>query len=204
MVGILGLVTPGRRHLGPRQRRGQGAFPRHRRAGQDVRAAPQARRRRRRHRVLPLRVQDVLLVRRRAALPRERQHPSGTTGPRHRRHPGRARARGDPRALRHQREDRPQGPAVRAAEVGHAPDGDGPRPRAGARSLEVDTAHAHLLNANTVPEDPAVSRLLARDHGRRQYVNSVIGTNVTPCRRPPRASRTPRRWTSSTSSRRRP
>jgi 2',3'-cyclic-nucleotide 2'-phosphodiesterase/3'-nucleotidase len=44
----------------------------------------------------------------------------------------------------------------------------------------VDTAHAHLLNANTVPEDRTVSRLLARDHGVvRKYVNSVIGTNVT-------------------------
>jgi 2',3'-cyclic-nucleotide 2'-phosphodiesterase / 3'-nucleotidase len=44
----------------------------------------------------------------------------------------------------------------------------------------VDTAHAHLLNANTVPEDKAVSALLAKDHGVvRQYVNSVIGTNVT-------------------------
>jgi 2',3'-cyclic-nucleotide 2'-phosphodiesterase / 3'-nucleotidase len=44
----------------------------------------------------------------------------------------------------------------------------------------VDAAHAHLLNANTVPQDKAVSALLARDHGVvRQYVNSVIGTNVT-------------------------
>jgi 2',3'-cyclic-nucleotide 2'-phosphodiesterase/3'-nucleotidase len=45
----------------------------------------------------------------------------------------------------------------------------------------VGAAHAHLLNANTVPEDPAVARLLARDHSVvRQYVNSVIGTNITP------------------------
>jgi 2',3'-cyclic-nucleotide 2'-phosphodiesterase / 3'-nucleotidase len=44
----------------------------------------------------------------------------------------------------------------------------------------VDTAHAHLLNANTVPEDRRVSALLAKDHTVvRQYVNSVIGANVT-------------------------
>ena len=78
MVGILGLVTPGVAIWDRDNVEGKVRFPRHRRAGQDVRAAPQARRRRRRHRLLPLRVQDVLLVRRRAALPRERQHPSGT------------------------------------------------------------------------------------------------------------------------------
>ena len=44
----------------------------------------------------------------------------------------------------------------------------------------VGAAHAHLLNANTVPEDRAVAQLLARDHSVvRQYVNSVIGSNVT-------------------------
>ena len=38
-------------------------------------------------------------------------------------------------------------------------------------------AHAHLLNANTVPEDPEVAELVREDHAVvRTYVNSVIGT----------------------------
>ncbi len=40
-------------------------------------------------------------------------------------------------------------------------------------------AHAHLLNANTVPEDPAVAELLREDHAVvRTYVNSVIGSST--------------------------
>ena len=38
-------------------------------------------------------------------------------------------------------------------------------------------AHAHVLNANTVPEDPEVTDLVRDDHAIvRTYVNSVIGT----------------------------
>ena len=66
----------------------------------------------------------------------------------------------------------------------------------------VDTAHAHLLNANTVPEDRAVARLLARDHRSCASTSTPSSAPTSrPCRRPPRASRTRQRWTSSTSSR---
>jgi 2',3'-cyclic-nucleotide 2'-phosphodiesterase/3'-nucleotidase len=38
-------------------------------------------------------------------------------------------------------------------------------------------AHSHVLNANTVPEDPEVADLVREDHAIvRTYVNSVIGT----------------------------
>ena len=38
-------------------------------------------------------------------------------------------------------------------------------------------AHAHVLNANAVPEDPEVAELVREDHAVvRTYVNSVIGT----------------------------
>jgi 2',3'-cyclic-nucleotide 2'-phosphodiesterase/3'-nucleotidase len=38
-------------------------------------------------------------------------------------------------------------------------------------------AHSHVLNANTVPEDPQVADLVREDHAIvRTYVNSVIGT----------------------------
>jgi 2',3'-cyclic-nucleotide 2'-phosphodiesterase/3'-nucleotidase len=38
-------------------------------------------------------------------------------------------------------------------------------------------AHSHVLNANTVPEDPEVAELVREDHAVvRTYVNSVIGT----------------------------
>ncbi|GAA2738369.1 5'-nucleotidase C-terminal domain-containing protein [Pedococcus aerophilus] len=44
----------------------------------------------------------------------------------------------------------------------------------------LTSAHAHLLNANTVPEDPAVAELVRQDHAVvRTYVNSVIGTCTT-------------------------
>ncbi len=42
---------------------------------------------------------------------------------------------------------------------------------------ELTSAHAHLLNANTAPEDSAVAALVREDHAVvRTYVNSVIGT----------------------------
>ena len=42
------------------------------------------------------------------------------------------------------------------------------------------SARAHLLNANTAPEDPAVAELVREDHAVvRTYVNSVIGTCTT-------------------------
>ncbi|WP_406831557.1 5'-nucleotidase C-terminal domain-containing protein [Pedococcus sp. KACC 23699] len=41
----------------------------------------------------------------------------------------------------------------------------------------LTSAHAHLLNANTAPEDAAVAALVREDHAVvRTYVNSVIGT----------------------------
>ena len=44
-------------------------------------------------------------------------------------------------------------------------------------SWEVSQAHSHLLDANTVPEDPHVAELVRDDHAVvRTYVNSVIGT----------------------------
>ena len=44
----------------------------------------------------------------------------------------------------------------------------------------LTTAHAHLLNANTAPEDPAVAELVREDHAVvRTYVNSVVGTCTT-------------------------
>ena len=99
MVGILGLVTPGvaiwDTATTSRARCGSPASSSRPRS---FVPRAQARRRRRRHRLVPLRVQDLLVVRRRAALPRERQHPAGPAGPGHRRHPRRARPRGDPRA----------------------------------------------------------------------------------------------------------
>jgi 2',3'-cyclic-nucleotide 2'-phosphodiesterase/3'-nucleotidase len=42
---------------------------------------------------------------------------------------------------------------------------------------QVASAHSHLLNANTVPEDPAIADMLRGDQKDvRGYVNSVIGT----------------------------
>jgi 2',3'-cyclic-nucleotide 2'-phosphodiesterase / 3'-nucleotidase len=42
------------------------------------------------------------------------------------------------------------------------------------------SAHSHLLDANTVPEDPRIARLLRADHEQvRAYVNSVIGTSLS-------------------------
>jgi 2',3'-cyclic-nucleotide 2'-phosphodiesterase/3'-nucleotidase len=44
-------------------------------------------------------------------------------------------------------------------------------------SWKVTSAHAHLLNSNTVPADPEVAALVRDDHAVvRTYVNSVIGT----------------------------
>ncbi|WP_210769255.1 bifunctional metallophosphatase/5'-nucleotidase [Occultella kanbiaonis] len=44
----------------------------------------------------------------------------------------------------------------------------------------VESAHSRLLNANSVPEDPAIVEILTADHETvRGYVNSVIGTNLT-------------------------
>jgi 2',3'-cyclic-nucleotide 2'-phosphodiesterase / 3'-nucleotidase len=44
-------------------------------------------------------------------------------------------------------------------------------------SWKVTSAHAHLLNSNTVPADPEVAGLVRDDHAVvRTYVNSVIGT----------------------------
>lgn len=41
---------------------------------------------------------------------------------------------------------------------------------------QLAAAHSHVLNANTVPEDPAVADLVRDDHAIvRTYVNSVIG-----------------------------
>jgi 2',3'-cyclic-nucleotide 2'-phosphodiesterase/3'-nucleotidase len=41
----------------------------------------------------------------------------------------------------------------------------------------VTSAHAHLLDSNTVPEDPEVAALVRDDHAVvRTYVNSVVGT----------------------------
>jgi 2',3'-cyclic-nucleotide 2'-phosphodiesterase/3'-nucleotidase len=41
----------------------------------------------------------------------------------------------------------------------------------------LESAHSHVLNANTVPEDPQVADLVRDDHAIvRTYVNSVIGT----------------------------
>ncbi|WP_082553396.1 bifunctional UDP-sugar hydrolase/5'-nucleotidase [Phycicoccus sp. Root101] len=45
------------------------------------------------------------------------------------------------------------------------------------RRWSLTAAHAHLLNANTAPEDPNVAALVREDHAVvRTYVNSVIGT----------------------------
>ena len=42
---------------------------------------------------------------------------------------------------------------------------------------QLEAAHSHVLNANTVPEDPEVAGLVRDDHAIvRTYVNSVIGT----------------------------
>ncbi|PFG38992.1 2',3'-cyclic-nucleotide 2'-phosphodiesterase/3'-nucleotidase [Georgenia soli] len=44
---------------------------------------------------------------------------------------------------------------------------------------QVAAMGAHLLNANTVPEDPAIAAILTGDHATvRRYVNSVIGTSA--------------------------
>ncbi len=48
------------------------------------------------------------------------------------------------------------------------------------RHWSLASAHAHLLDANTVPEDPDVAELVREDHAVvRTYVNSVIGTCTT-------------------------
>ena len=119
-----------RRHLGQGERPGQGEVPGHRRAGQDLRPAPQGRRRRCRRRVLPLRPTHVVVLRRRPAVPRERQPPARRAGRGHRRHPRRAR----PHRLQpahHQYHDGQEGSPGRAALLGYAgrphghPDGQG-------------------------------------------------------------------------------
>ena len=181
MVGILGLVTPGVAIWDRDNVEGKVRFPGIVEQAADVRAAAEARRRRRRHRLVPLGLQDLLVVRRRAALPREREHPAGTAG------------------------SRTSTPSSSGTPTRRSPSCFVTNEKTGRKVLlseplkwgmrltvmdldlvleqgrwTVGAAHAHLLNANTVPEDPAVARLLARDHSVvRQYVNSVIGTNVT-------------------------
>jgi len=45
---------------------------------------------------------------------------------------------------------------------------------------QVSSAAAHLLNANTVPEDPAIVAILSGDHATvRRYVNSVVGSSAS-------------------------
>ena len=45
---------------------------------------------------------------------------------------------------------------------------------------KLAAAHAHLLNASSVPEDPEIASILRGDHETvRGYVNSVIGTSAT-------------------------
>ena len=136
--------------------------PRPGRAGQDVRARAEARRlptwwscrahSGRRH---------LLVVRRRAAVPGERLHrwwPS--------RCPdidailvGHAHVE-IPAALRHERADRQAGAAVRAALLGHAGVGHGPRPRAGGsgRWTRRGPPTPTLLNSNTVARGPRGGR----------------------------------------------
>jgi 2',3'-cyclic-nucleotide 2'-phosphodiesterase / 3'-nucleotidase len=49
------------------------------------------------------------------------------------------------------------------------------------KSWTLTAAHSHLLDANTVPEDPEVAALVHDDHAVvRTYVNSVIGTCTAP------------------------
>jgi len=75
-----GPDQPRHRHLGQGQRRGQDDFPGSGRAGQDL-GAPDARLwRRRRRGGRALGSYDIVLVWRRAALPRERRNPCGATG----------------------------------------------------------------------------------------------------------------------------
>ena len=181
MVGILGLVTPGVAIWDKANVEGKVEFPGIVEQAAGVRApsssapAPTSSSSR------PLRLQDVLVVRRRAALPRERQHPAGTTGPGHRRHPRRARPPGDPRALRHQREDRQAGPAVRAAQVGHAADGHGPRPRAGAAA--AGPSGPPTPTCSTPTRCPRTAQWHSCSPGTTRSCAStstrVIGSNVT-------------------------
>ena len=76
------------------------------------------------------------------------------------------------------RSHRQEGPAHRAAQVGHAPVGDGPRPGAGhGRWTVAHGARARCSTPTPSPRTPTVADLLREDHAVvRTYVNSVIGT----------------------------
>ena len=191
--------------LGRRERRGQGALPRHRRAGEGHGAPDEGRRRRHRRRLVPLGVDHLVVVRRRAALPRERQPAARRAGARHRRDPRRPRARRGARAQGDQHRHRPGGAAQRAALLGHARHGDGPgpgprRPRLAGQALGVDAAQRqHRARGR---RDRGAGAPGAREGARlRQQRHRQLHRRR--CRRRPRATRTPRRWTSSTWSRRR-
>ena len=111
-VGILGLVTPGVAIWDKANVEGKVKFPgiveqakvlvpRLKAAGADVVIV-----------VVPLRRQrQVLVLRRRAALPRERERAPRRAGPRHRRRARRPRPPRDPAALRHEPADRQAGAA---------------------------------------------------------------------------------------------
>ena len=143
---------------GKAQRRGQAAVPRHRRAGEGLGAADEGRRRRRRHRLVPLRRDTVLSYGDALPYPENAERAGRRAGARHRRDPGRPRAPRDPRAVRHEHRHRPAGAAQRAAQLGHAGQRDGPRTGQGARAVDRPSAHRHAARTPTPStEDPEVA-----------------------------------------------
>ena len=95
------------------------------------------------------------------------------------------------------------GAAVRAAEVGRAADRDGPGPGQGSAAGGRWPAPAPPCSTPTPsPDDPHIVQLVAKQHAAvRTYVNGVVGTSTAAMSAAPRATRTPPRWTSSTTSR---
>ena len=176
-VGILGLVTPGVAIWDAANVEGKVRFPGIVEQAEGHGAPDEGRRRRHRRRLVPLGVDHLVVVRRRAALPRERQPLLAEQVPDI-----------DAILVGHAHVEVPElkvtntvtGREVLLSEPlywGMRVSGDGPGPGPRAARLAGQALGVDLLNANTVPEDAEIAALVRPAHEKvLTYVNSVIGT----------------------------
>ena len=176
-VGILGLTNPGIAIWDKANVEGKMEFPGLVEQAKKFVPELKAARLRRRRGLGALRRGHVLVVRRRAAVPRERRRAGRRAGARHRRDPGRPRAHGDPAALRHQHEDRQAGAALPSRSSGASGVAvmDFDLEQVDGRWQVVRSARSQVLNSNTVAGRPGGRRPRCRQQHDTvvAYVNSV-------------------------------
>ncbi len=191
---------PGHRGLGQGQRAGPDGLPRPGRAGEDLRAEAARARLRRGHLHRPLRPGRQHLLRRHDPVPGERLVAGRRAGAGHRRDPGRPHPRRAPADPGHQRGDRQDRGALRAADVGHAAERLRHRPGVRARPLAGHLGHRRGAQRQHRRTRTRSSPSWSATSTRRSWPTSTRSSAPAPrrCRRPSRRTRTPRSSTSST------